>query len=270
MRSVEQIQSELDAVRIELLRNETESASKKLTANGSFGKFGSRWSTLYSPDLMIQVTVTGQLALLMLIETLEFDGIPVVSANTDGIVMRFPRSRYDDVRSHIAAWERSTGFSMEETRYRALYSQSVNAYLAITEDGKVKGKGPFAGASLAKNPHNAICVEAAKALLERGTPIDKTIRECRDIRKFVTVRRVNGGAKYREQFIGKVVRWYFGVGRTDAIHYTKPTAKGNFNKVATSDGAVPLMELPDAFPSDVDHDRYIAMAYEILVDIGAL
>ncbi|MEN9315458.1 MAG: Burkholderia phage vB BceS [Pseudomonadota bacterium] len=242
----------------------------KIVLNGSFGKFGSPWSTLYSPDLMIQVTVTGQLALLMLIEALEFDGIRVVSANTDGIVMKFPRSRYDDVRGHIAAWERATGFAMEETRYKALYSQSVNAYMALTEDGKIKGKGPFASASLAKNPQNAICVEAVKALLSEGTSVEQTIRECRDIRKFVTVRRVNGGAMYRGQPIGKVVRWYFGAGRTDAIHYVKATKKGTHNRVATSDGAVPLMELPDEFPADVDYGKYIGVAYEILCDIGAL
>ena len=42
--------------------------SLKITINGSFGKLGSKWSCLYSPDLLIQVTVTGQLSLLMLIE----------------------------------------------------------------------------------------------------------------------------------------------------------------------------------------------------------
>ena len=34
----------------------------KIMINGSFGKFGSKWSVLYSPDLLIQTTVTGQLA----------------------------------------------------------------------------------------------------------------------------------------------------------------------------------------------------------------
>jgi hypothetical protein len=31
----------------------------KIVANGSFGKLGSRYSVLYSPHLMIQVTLTG-------------------------------------------------------------------------------------------------------------------------------------------------------------------------------------------------------------------
>lgn len=270
MRSVESIKSEIASVRHQLAIADTEAATKKLTANGSFGKFGSKWSALYSPDLMIQVTVTGQLALLMLIESFELDGITVVSANTDGIVLKFPRSRYDDVRAHIAAWEGSTGVVMEETRYRALYSQSVNAYLAVKDKGGIKGKGPFASASLAKNPQHAICTEAAMAMLEHGTPIAKTIRDCQDIRKFVTVRRVTGGATYRGEYLGKVVRWYYGTGRTDAIHYAKATAKGTFNKVATSDGAVPLMDLPSTFPTDVDYPKYIGIAYEILCDIGAL
>ena len=36
----------------------------KIVVNGSFGKFGSRYSILYSPDLMLQVTITGQLCRL--------------------------------------------------------------------------------------------------------------------------------------------------------------------------------------------------------------
>jgi len=270
MRSVEAIKSEIAAVRSQLLVAETEAASKKLIANSSFGKFGSKWSAIYAPDLMIQVTVTGQLALLMLIESLELDGLTVVSANTDGIALKFPRSRYDDVRAHITAWEKATGFVMEETRYRSIYSQSVNAYMAVKEKGGVKGKGPFASASLAKNPQHVICTEAVMALLEHGKPIESTIRACRDIRRFVTVRRVTGGATYRGEYLGKVVRWYYGAGRTDAIHYAKATSKGTHNKVATSDGAVPLMELSDEFPVDVDYAKYIGIAHEILCDIGAL
>ena len=174
--------------------NSTVEKVLKIVLNGSFGKFGSRYSTIYAPDLMTQVTVTGQLALLMLIERFELHGLSVVSANTDGIVLKFSKSRIDDVRSHIKWWEQRTGFGMEETHYRALYSRDVNAYMAIKQKGGTKGKGPFADVSIAKNPSNTICVEAVKALLEHGTPIAQTILTCRDIRKFLTVQRVTGGA----------------------------------------------------------------------------
>lgn len=166
----------------------------KITINGSFGKLGSKYSTLYAPDLLIQVTVTGQLALLMLIEALHLDGIPCVSANTDGIVLKFPKARLADVRQHIADWMKATGFEMEETHYRALLSRDVNNYIALKKDGGTKGKGAYANSAINKNPTSEICVDAVKAFLDKGVPIAQTIVMCRDTRKFLTVRTVKGGA----------------------------------------------------------------------------
>ena len=62
--------------RIEAKRNkDTVTAdSLKITVNGSFGKFGSKYSFLYSPDLLINTTITGQLTLLMLIEMITLSG----------------------------------------------------------------------------------------------------------------------------------------------------------------------------------------------------
>ena len=45
----------------------------------------------YEPNLMISVTLTGQLTLLMLIERAERSGIPVVNDKTDGVLIRHPR-----------------------------------------------------------------------------------------------------------------------------------------------------------------------------------
>jgi hypothetical protein len=165
----------------------------KIVANGSFGKLGSRYSVLYSPHLMIQVTLTGQLALLMLIEALELAGIRVVSGNTDGIVMHCRRDQETALLGVVGWWEGATTFNTEETRYAALFSRDVNNYLAIKEGGGFKGKGAFAPTSIAKNPQNNICVEAVIALIDKGVPIAETITGCQDIRKFVTVRTVRGG-----------------------------------------------------------------------------
>lgn len=166
----------------------------KITLNASFGKFGNRYSTLYSPKLLLQVTITGQFALLMLIEALHEDGIECVSANTDGIVLKFNKSRLEDVRANIAAWSEKTGFGMEETFYKALFSRDVNNYLALKVEGGIKGKGDYADISISKNPSNAVVNTAVKAFLEHGTPVEKTINECADIRQFLTVQRVTGGA----------------------------------------------------------------------------
>ena len=167
--------------------------SLKIVINSGFGLLGSVYSTLYSPHLMIQVTLTGQLALLMLIEALELAGIRVVSGNTDGIVMHCRRDQEDALLGVVGWWEGATTFNTEETRYAALFSRDVNNYLAIKEGGGVKGKGAFAPTSIAKNPQNNICVEAVVALIDQGVPIEETVCGCTDIRKFVTVRTVRGG-----------------------------------------------------------------------------
>ena len=68
--------------------------------NGTFGKTGSPYSVLFAPEMMIQTTITGQLALLMLIEHLETASISVISANTDGIVIQPQVSQVPFVEVH--------------------------------------------------------------------------------------------------------------------------------------------------------------------------
>jgi DNA polymerase elongation subunit (family B) len=236
----------------------------KIVVNGSFGKFGSKWSKLYSPDLLIQTTVTGQLCLLMLIESLESAGIQVVSANTDGIVIRCHKGDLQTMETAVKDWEQATGFDTEETPYRALYSRDVNNYIAIKTDGGVKLKGVYATGALAKNPVNEICNDAAVRWLRDGTSVDKTIRECNDIRKFVTIRSVKGGALKDGEYLGKAVRWYYALGVTGTIQY-----KTNGYNVARTDGARPLMDLPAAFPLDIDYDWYVRETLDILAAVGA-
>lgn len=254
-------------------KNKIVADSLKITINGSFGKLGSRWSVLYAPDLMIQVTITGQLALLMLIEMIEDLGIPVVSANTDGVLIQCPKSRYAELQARVAWWEALTSFKTEETRYRGVWAADVNNYFAHKETGepgqmfKVKGRyaerGSAGNSVLSKNPENLICNDAVLALIEKGTPIEQTIRGCADIRRFVTIRKVTGGARKSTQYLGKVIRWYYSTEMRGEINRA---TKGD--KIPNSDGARPLMELPVEFPNDIDYERYIDATIETLHDIG--
>ena len=262
-------------------KNKVVADSLKITINGSFGKFGSRYSVLYSPDLMIQVTITGQLALLMLIEMIEEKGIPVISANTDGVLIKCPTEQHQELAERIAWWERLTGYETEETRYKAVYSRDVNNYLAIKEDKgdpkakfldeqlgiKAKGcyseRGSAGNSVLSKNPEVLICNDAVMQLIANGTPIEKTIRDCKDIRRFVTIRNVTGGARKSEVYLGKVIRWYYSTEMQGEINRA---TKGD--KIPNTDHARPLMELPRELPTDIDYERYIDMAIETLFDIG--
>jgi len=242
----------------------------KIVLNGSFGKLGSKWSTLYAPNLMLQVTITGQLALLMLIEELELNGISVISANTDGIVSKIPVELEEKYHEIVKSWEAKTGFEMEFADYKSLYSMSVNSYLAFKPDGSVKQKGNFAfagskGSPAEKNPTSYICIDAVINYLGKGTPLDETIEWCPDVRRFLTVRRVTGGAVYKGEYVGKVTRWYYAKGECESIHYAS-----NGNLVSKSTGARPLMELDGTLPHDIDYDHYVNEARKMLGELGVL
>jgi hypothetical protein len=250
--------------RIEAKRNgdKTTADSLKITINGSYGKFGSQYSFLFSPDLLIQTTLTGQLCLLMLIEQVESAGAKVMSANTDGIVVYANKKLISDVTAAYSLWELETGFELEQTNYSALYSRDVNNYIAVKPNGEIKGKGVFAETSLMKNPSTPICYEAVKQFLAKGTPITDTIRACTDVTQFLAVRTVKGGALWRGEYLGKTVRWYYSTDNA-TIHY-----KTNGNKVPKSDGAKPLMDLTDTLPSDLDVQWYFNECKSILETLG--
>jgi len=291
--------------------NKVINESLKIVLNGTYGKLGSKYSVIYSPDLLVTVTLTGQLSLLMLIEKLELKGISVVSANTDGFVSLLKKDQYELYSIVCFDWELITGFDLEENKYKGLFSRDVNNYFAITEYG-IKRKGIFVVDELSKNPGGAICVNAIVEYLVNKTPIEKTIKECKDITQFLLVRSVTGGAVFKDKYLGRVVRWIYST-KGNTITYkiredidltaTRKILKENKDqikpekfdiiikaskkqlkevyfeysrffvnkitnpKVPKSEYSRPIMELNE-FPDDIDYNRYIGEALEILTNLG--
>ena len=270
------------------------SNSLKIVINGSFGKLGSPYSILYAPELLIQVTLTGQLILLMFIERLELAGITVVSANTDGIVSLVPVDKEHIFQEIVKGMQRDTGFTTEETEYSALYSRDVNNYIAVKtpdKDGvvKLKGKGVFGNPwhpdnkkdaifRFHKNPVALVCVDAIYELMKTNKPIRQSLVECKDITKFVIVRKVNEGAvkPYRKpdaplyeyerlEYLGESIRWYYSTNADTDLIIAK-----NGNSVPKSMGAMPLMTLPDTIPGDIDYDWYESETESMLKSIAYL
>ena len=248
-------------------------AALKVPINACFGKFGSKYSALYAPDLMINVTVTGQLSLLMLIEMLELANIHVISANTDGIVTYYHRDLKQTKDAIIKRWSELTEYDMEITPYSILASRDVNNYVAVKSDGHCKGKGAYADLSeeyyhLRSNPDGAISYTAVRQFLIDGTPIEETIKACKDIRQFVTIRTVSGGAVYNGTLIGKSIRYYHASDSLESFFYSdsKPTTAGHL--VPCTLGTVPCMTLPEKLPDNIDYDYYIQSAYDALTELG--
>jgi len=241
--------------------------SLKIVINGLFGKFGSMYAMVYSPKLLLQTTITGQLSLLMLIERLELRGIRVVSANTDGVLIKTTKDMQCEIDNICEQWMKDTDYVLEDTNYVRVNFQNVNNYVGITADGKIKGKSAYAdrkGEELKSNPKCDVVTSAVHNYLKSNIPIEHTIRECNNVPDFLAVRTVNGGAEKDGEYLGKVVRWYYS-GSDTAIHYVK-----NGNKVPKSDGATPLMDLTGATVEnmDINYSWYINEAERNLKRLG--
>jgi hypothetical protein len=233
----------------------------KIILNGSFGKFGDQYSSLYSPKLLIHTTITGQLSILMLIERLEEYGYNVLSTNTDGITVKVKKDGYGIFRKIVKSWEANVNFKTEEVRYKSLHNQSVNSYIAIKEDGTLKCKGLFGSDDISRNPAIKICKEAIFSYLLDKRKVEDTIMKAKqDPSNFIMVRKCAKGGYWKGEYLGKVVRWYWS---TKGEPITNP--KGD--KVANTDDALPIMNMEDKI-ADIHYEKYIAKTYELLESVG--
>lgn len=280
--------------------NKVVANSLKITLNGTFGKLGSIYCSFYSPELMLAVTLTGQLNLLCLIDAIERAGGRVLSANTDGVMVAYTPAQREKLLKTIAANAKRTGFEYEETPYSRVALKDVNNYIAITTEGEVKAKGLYAEKGLQKNPTMQVCVKMAIEYLKTGV-LD--IHPYTDMSDFVAVRNVKGGGIQFECYeevndwvlcdegwvypgmttkpvkrkspppprmvgaggvpFGRIARWYMTTKDMPPISYV-----GSGNQVPKTEGARVCMTLPDKLPKDLDLDWYVAEARQILEDIG--
>lgn len=282
--------------------------SLKIAINGTFGKLGNIYCSFYSPELMLAVTLTGQINLLCLIVELDkIKNVMVQSANTDGVLVSYPPEARDKVLAVFARNAKRTGFEYEETKYSQIAMKDVNNYIAITTDGKVKRKGLYASSRpeenplyLMKNPTMEVCTQLAIDYLKEGV---MDIDRYTDIRDFVAVRSVKGGG-VQHQRIKLVDDWEetdegwvypdqttkpvkrksrpkpreVGVGgvpfgRVARWYMTNDelppiTYVGSGNNVPKTEGAKLCLELPSKLPRDLDRNWYINEAISILKSCG--
>lgn len=169
----------------------------KIVLNGSYGKFGSMFSKLYAPDLMIATTLTGQLYLLNLIYELDQMGITVISANTDGVTFGGPPALVKKAKDFIDIYGWTTNFEFEYASFKRIAYKDVNNYIGIKSNGDIKCKGLYAESGLQKNPTNEVCTLAAQAYLATGRSVKSFILEhlrLENLPDFLQARTVNGGA----------------------------------------------------------------------------
>lgn len=279
-----------EAARLKKLGDETwhilqaESDGLKIVINGGFGKFGNVYSALYSPDLLLQVTLSGQLGIFKVIEHALKIGFEIISANTDGVVLKYNENEEDKLQELIEFQSKLIGAPLEKTEYAAIYARDVNNYFAVkTPDKKdqkskfledrqgVKVKGAWAergsalNSVLSTNPTQLIVSDAVINYLVDGKPPIETLKECKDFRRFIHLRAAKDGATYKGEYAGKVLRFYKSKTSTSSIKCAKTG-----NQIAGSEFVRMAQELSDGLPDDLDFGHYYEEIKKTLYEIGAI
>lgn len=150
----------------------------KLALNGGgYGKTGEPNSWQHDPLVTTSVTINCQLLILMLCERFYYKNIEILSANTDGITLKFEKDRLNDVREVVRLFTRETKYTFEENEYILYVRTSINDYLAVKSDNTIKVKGDWEiDKELHKNHSNRLRPIVLLNYFINGIPVEETVK----------------------------------------------------------------------------------------------
>ncbi len=180
----------------------------KIVINSIYGKFNYAYGDIYDPLATLKVTINGQLYLLMLCEELELNGIPVMSANTDGIVVKLYANKYDKYQSIIKDWQLYTGLGLDTEEYERYTARDINNFCLREINGKFSSKGDLNpkmyAVDLSKGYNQPIVAEAVVRYFMDDKPIMETLYEATNILDFCKTQNI--GRKFTVEYKGEEIQ----------------------------------------------------------------
>ena len=166
----------------------------KIVINSIYGKLGSELFFLYDRFAQMQVTINGQLMTMTLIEELELNGIHVISANTDGIVIKLPRDKFNVYKEITDRWNETNKMGADYEEYQMIISRDINNYVDIQTDGTIEYKGALDPKQylkeLKKGYDAPVVAIAVFEYLVNNVPVMTTLRNHKDILDFCKTQNV--------------------------------------------------------------------------------
>ena len=180
---------------IEGVPNKIAAEALKIVINSIYGKLGSELFFLYDRFAQLQVTINGQLMTMTLVEELELNGIHVISANTDGIVIKLPRDKFDVYKEITDRWNEVNKMGADFEEYERLVSRDINNYFAIFEGANdIEYKGALDPKQYLKDLKKGYDMPVvAKAVFEyfaHNIPVMETLQKHTDILDFCKTQNV--------------------------------------------------------------------------------
>ena len=260
------------------VHNKLAAEALKIVINAIYGKYGYENFWLYDRLAQMRVTINGQLMTMTLCESLELAGIHVVSANTDGIVIKLPYDKVDIYNQICNEWNNTNKMSADDEHYKVLVSMNVNNYFDIQEDDTIEYKGALDPKQYLKDLKKGYDMPVvAKAVFEyfaHGTPVMETLRNHKDILDFCKTQNVGKQFEvvYQKVVDGKVidvhsqrhVRFY--VSTKGVVIMKENVHDGKRSVLASGKPVIILNKLDDVDIAlrNIDYKYYYEEAYKII------
>lgn len=166
----------------------------KIVINSIYGKLGYEEGDICDRLAVLKVTINGQLMIMMLCESLELAGIEIISANTDGIVVKLYKKDKEVFERISTEWKQLTKLDADSEEYKCYINRDINNYLIEEINGKISYKGalnPFMYAvDLQKGYDMPIVAQAVVNYFLYNKPILETLYEANNILDFCKTQNI--------------------------------------------------------------------------------
>lgn len=181
----------------------------KLLLNGTYGKSNEATSFMYDPLYTFRTTIGGQMFICMWAERMvkEVPELTFIQINTDGITIKLPRNKVDNIRKVCEQLTKETTLVIEEAFYKQMIIRDVNNYISEYEDSTpenehLKLKGCFEiDKEFHKDNSMKIVPIALKQCFINNVPIEETIKNHKNIYDFCMRLKINSSSKAFHSYI---------------------------------------------------------------------
>lgn len=201
-----EIYARMKKQRLSYAKGTPENAMLKLALNGVYGDSNNEFSCFYDPQYTITITINGQLMLCMLAEMhLNVEGLKIIQINTDGITIKVPRCKIDEVEALNKQWEKITHLELERVDYSKMFIRDVNNYIGLYTDGKLKRKGKYEYERQWHQDQSALIVQkAVENFLLTEESIEEYIKNHNDMFDFMLRTNVPRSSRLLIEYPNKI------------------------------------------------------------------
>lgn len=167
----------------------------KRICNISYGAEGDKHNPMYDPLHRNLVCIFGQVFMIDLIDKIE-NICELIQSNTDGILIKIKKYNVDRFKQEVNKWQERTKLHMSFDEYVKVVQKDVNNYILIDDKGNYKTKGAYVKKLNDLDYNLPIVNEAVVDYFVKKIPVEETILNCNELKKFQQIVKVSSNYDY--------------------------------------------------------------------------